>query len=285
MAFIKQKQYQELKEAAKAGNPKAKAILEKLLAGDAQNDLDRMVGDYYNPATQPIDESKISMKPAVNAEAKPAVPTEQVTPNPNGGEMPQIEATPDVLAQLDKELDGVIDENDVPDMSFSDFVKKKRTDFIRSKKGPDYFKAFDPNGRSQYLADKEDKYGHKFDVKRKDIERSFRDYGGAIDSYSQAVNDLPEDNMDLNMDTASKAYDDLTENEDVMHGFVRSWDPEDKGSVVSAIKELCQKYGKKNVIAALNTIKGDNQSYHDFRGNQIDQEIGRYGKSLEKLLK
>lgn len=280
MAFIKQKQYQELKEAAKSGNPKAKAILEKLLSGDAQNDLDRMVGDYYNPINQAIDETQVSVKPVQVSQSQPAVPTEQ-----NNVGAPQIEVSPDIMSQLDNELDGVIEEDDVPDMSFSDFVKRKHTDFIRSKKGPDYFKAFDPNGRSQYLADKEDKYGHKFDVNRKDIERSYRDYDGAINSYSQSVGDLPEDGQELNMDTASKAYDDLTGNEDVMHGFVRSWDEEDKGSVVQALQELCQKYGKKNVIAALNTIKGDNQAYHDFRGNQIDQEVGRYGKSLEKLLK
>lgn len=265
MSYIDLKRYKEIKAKAKGGDEKATAIIQHLVKGAPQSDIDRLIDDYYNPKSNPSNPD--SPKPSQTDPAGPAVTTE------------------DLSSQLDGELDGIIDENDVSDVSFSDYLKKKKSDANRLKKGPDYFKAFDPNGRAQYLADKKGKYGHKFDVKRKDIERNYRDMDGSINQYSKGLSDGVDDGSKLDMDTASKAYDGLVGNEDAMHGFGRSWDSEDSAEVMEALQALCKQYGRANVIAALNTLKNDNKSYHDFRNSQIDTEVNRYGKSLDKLLK
>ena len=47
---------------------------------------------------------------------------------------------------------------------------------------------------------------------------------------------------------------------------------------------LVIKYGKKNVVAALNTLKSDNDNYRNHRNGEINGEISRYKSSLAKLL-
>ena len=51
------------------------------------------------------------------------------------------------------------------------------------------------------------------------------------------------------------------------------------------LKQLVVKYGKKNVLAALNVLKTDNNNYRDYRIGQINEEVERYNKSLDKILK
>ena len=51
------------------------------------------------------------------------------------------------------------------------------------------------------------------------------------------------------------------------------------------LQELVIKYGKKNIMAVLNTLKSDVDNFKSFKNNQIDDEVNRYTKSIEKLLK
>ena len=287
MSFLKIKDLKVIREAAKSGDERAKAILEKLSKGEKQDVIDRLVSQYYTPEAK-AEQAQANLPKADSAKkaANPEVPSASSAPvNKVDPNTPVVEASPDISSLLDKELDGCIDEDDIPDTSFGDFLKKKHTDMNRSKKGPEYFKAFDPQGRLDYIAKKTDGYNHKFDIKRKDIGRSFRDMDGAIGGYIQSVTDLQDDPNELDMGKASEVYDGLTGDDDFMHGFGRGWDSEDSEAVRNKLMELVKQYGKKTVLAALNTLRDDNKSFSDFRNGQIDQETKRYGKSLEDLLK
>lgn len=283
MSYLKIKDLKVVREAAKSGDARAKAILEKLSKGEKQDVIDRLVGEYYSPEAK-ADQAQASLpKPDPAKPETPSAPTAPVNKaDPN---TPIVQASPDISSLLDKELDGCIDEDDIPDASFDGFLKKKHTDMSRAKKGPEYFKAFDPQGRLDYIAKKTDGYNHKFDTKRKDIGRSFRDMDGAIGGYIRSVTDLQDDPNELDMGKASEVYDGLTGDEDLMHGFGRGWDQEDSEAIRGKLTEIVKQYGKKTVLAALNTLRDDNKSYSDFRNGQIDQETKRYGKSLEDLLK
>ena len=94
-----------------------------------------------------------------------------------------------------------------------------------------------------------------------------------------------DDDIELDMGIASNAYDSITNDHDMMLGLGRGHDSEDFEDVVNTLDMLVKQYGKKNVMAALNTLRSDNNNYKDFRNNQIDSEIKRYSGSLEKLLK
>ena len=201
---------------------------------------------------------------------------------PGAGTEPIIE---DLTEVLDKELDGIIDSQEIGDTSFKDFLSNKRNDGLRIKKNADYFKAYDPQGRENYLTSKIDSYKGSFNGRLKDIDRSHRDMDGSLGRYSQSVAEMLDDNVELDMGTASKAYDEITDNHDMMLGLGRGHDEEDFNAVVNELNILVNQYGKKNVIAALNTLRSDNNNYKDFRNNQINSEIERYSKNLEKLLK
>ena len=112
-----------------------------------------------------------------------------------------------------------------------------------------------------------------------------RDLDGSLAKYSQSVNDMLDDSVELDMGIASEAYDTITNDHDMMLGLGRGHDESDFGDLVNALNMLVNQYGKKNVMAALNTLRSDNNNYRDFRNNQIDSEIKRYSSGLEKLLK
>lgn len=284
-SYIKYNQLSQLREAAKNGDEKAKAIIQNYLnPGFKQSDLDSLVSEYYTkpssssvPSTKEADSSKKSVE---------SVKQDPVASNQESNlSSPSVEIPADISSLLDKELDGVIDQNEVGSLSFSDFLKKKKKDLMRSKKNSDYFKAFDPNGRANYLATKEDEYAHKFDNGRKENDRKYRDMDGAITSHSKSVSELLDDGISLDTDTASKAYDEITGNEGIMNGFSRLWDQADTDEVKNQLSQLCKKYGKQNVMAALNTLRSDNSSYKSFSDSQYDEEGKRYSKQLESLLK
>jgi hypothetical protein len=279
MAFINNKKYLEISQAAKSGNEKAKMILQAMLKGNSQDELDGLVNDYYNVVNDvpPIEEinSYQEEQPAVEEEVVEAYDTTQEV---------QPEAV-DLTSLLDGEMDGLLDENILDELSFSDYLSNKKKDAIRSKKNNDYFKAFDLDGRTKYVENKKNAYNNKFDASRRDIERHHNDLETSINSYSDKVNLMLDDDYDLNMDTANQAYEELTGNENAMKSFGRHWDQMDNDNMESVLRELVVKYGKKNVMAVLNTLKGDNDNYSNFKTNQIDTEISRYSKNLENLLK
>ena len=94
-----------------------------------------------------------------------------------------------------------------------------------------------------------------------------------------------DDDQSLDLSKADNAYRDLTENSSVMSSFGRHWDENDNNVVMEQLTQLIQQYGKQNVLAALNTLTSDTESYKNYLNNQIDSEITRYSKSIENLLK
>lgn len=275
MPFINNKKFCEIRESAKSGNEKAKMILQAISKNSPQNDLDNLINDYYNvPPVISLEEPENN---ALNEEI--FEDDKDITEGENNVEIE------DLTEILNGEMDGLLDENDVEDITFGDFLKNKRRDGLRAKKNGDYFKAYDLNGRQDYMNDKINNYKGKFDGRKRDVERQFTDLGKSIDKYSKDVNYMLDDGMDLDMNLANQAYDELTDNENVMKSFGRYWDDLDNLQIAEVLKELVVKYGKKNVMAVLNTLKSDNDNYQNFRKQQIDNEIGRYTKSIENLLK
>lgn len=280
MAFLNNAKFKEIRESAKNGNEKAQMVLQAMIKGGNQDDVSRLVDSYYQ-----IDEDKPILDENLTRIEESPVPEEipEMEPvQPNAGTVPVVE---DLTEVLDGELEGIVSGEEIKDTSFKDFLGNKKTDGLKAKKTADYFRAYDPDGRANYLNSKISNYKDSFNGRLKDINRSYKDLDGSLSKYSQSVNDMLDDGVELDMNIASEAYDKITDNHDMMLGLGRGHDEEDFGAVVEALNFLTKQYGKKNVIAALNTLKSDNNNYRDFRNNQIDSEIQRYSKSLEKLLK
>ena len=194
-------------------------------------------------------------------------------------------AVVDLTSELNGELDGLIDVEEVEPMSFHDFLGRKRKDGLRARKNADYFKAYDQEGRNAYLSKKKDEYANGFAGARRKNERGFNDINGSLDLYAQMVTDLPDDENEIDVSVASNAYDDFTGNEDTMSAFGRSWDDGDNEAIKSALVALVGKYGKKNVMAVLNTLREDNAAWRKHNDGRIDNAISNYGKALDGLLK
>lgn len=278
MAFLNNTKYKEIREAAKNGNEKALKILQAIRKNALQSDLDGLVDDYYK-----IDSAPIETPPQVEEEIieeQPPVVEETIVEEESPAPAPEIDDE-----ALAKDFDGLIDDDEIDDISFADFLSNKKKDGIRSRKNADYFKAYSPEVRQAYMDNSINSYKNKFDNKLKDIDRNYRDMDNAITGYAKDIDLMLDDDIELNMDEAGKAYNDLVEDEGTMHGFSRSWDEADKISVEETLKGLIAKYGKKNVIAALNTLRNDNNGYRDYLNNRIDTSISGYSKKLENLLK
>ena len=267
MAFLKNNKFAEIRESAKNGNEKAQMILQAMLKGDTtQGDLDNLVNDYY---------AVPNVELAVEEPVVEEVIEQQPMPEPNV----------DLSLNLDDDMKGLLDENELEDLSFGDFLKNRQKDLMRAKKNSDYFKIYDVNGRDNYMKNKIDAYTKSFDGRHKDINRAYRDNNIALDNYSKKVGFMLDDGVELNNDNTSKAYEELINNDGAMKSFGRHWDEDDNNEMLGVLEGLVQKYGKNNIIALLNTLKSDNEGYVNNRREQIDSEIGRYSKSLEKLLK
>lgn len=323
MSYINNKKLLEIRAAARNGNEKAQMVLQALRKGDAQDSLDRLVQDYYGfqeqqtygeptpPVQETIKETQIDAPvedPVDNVSEQDIPAQEQTEIEPQldeadglGVEQPSDTIAPELqpeesseLNQVDVEdltdiLDGetvdLFDENEIDDVSFVDFLSNKKKDGIRAKKNAEYFKAYNPDSRAAYMTKKIDAYKGKFDDRLKDIDRRYNDIGKSIDLYSTKANEMLDDDMEMDMDKAGSAYSDFVTNDKLMHSFGRHWDDADNNAIIDELHALMGKYGKKNVIAALNSLKNDNEGYKGFLGNQIDTEINRYSKIVENLLK
>lgn len=285
--FIPYKKLKELQEAARNGNEMAKNIIDKYMdANPDMESIDRLMGEYYNGAPietlAQVEEQQVEEQPQEEEQVTEEVEKQVEEPlQTNPEDTQQIDITED----LDTELEGLIDNDEFDDISFRDFLKKKKRDGLRARKNADYFKAFDEGGRQSYLTKKRDEFGHSFDGRRRQLERGFNDLNGSIGLYSQMLTDMPEDEIAFDSLQATKAYDEFTDNEDAMCAFGRSWDETDMQSIKLALEALVQAYGKKNVVAMLNTIKCDAEGWKSFSEGRIDNAINSYGKSLESLLK
>lgn len=296
MAFLNNKKFLEIKQAGKDGNEKAKMILQAMRKGSTQADLDRLVDDYYNLNDDKDDIESFNWGDDDEDEVELNQDSQEFVENDTPIQQTQVkeptipqELKPQIVQDLsevlDKDTDGLFDENEIKDVTFSDFLKTKKRDANRSKKNAEYFKAYDMNGRQKYMQGKIDNYKKKFNNKLRDIDRKYNDTNKSLDFYSMKANDMLDDDIEMDMTKSMQAYDDFTNSEPIMSAFGRYYDEQDTNDVVFALKELMRRYGKKNVINALNTLKSDNESYKKYLDNQIDTEIGRYTKSIENILK
>lgn len=293
MYIINNKQFHEIYGAAKNGDEKAKAIIEKYSQGDDYDAVKRLVDDYYGHGKEEEPEQESEPEEKDEPEQKPGgdsitgVNQAKQAEDVLAGKAPEENLSPqpvDITELLDRETDGLIDDDEVEDMSFDEFMDKKKRDAERAKKNHDYFSAFDPEGKAAYLKKKEDDYGHSFDVRRKDIERNHRDIDGAISAYTQMVGDQPDDGIKTDMGVVDKAYGDIVGTVGKSHSFGRSWDEDDMNEVKEQLMALMKQYGRSNVIAALNILKGDNDAYRDHRNNCIDKAIKDHNGKWEELL-
>jgi hypothetical protein len=275
MAYINNKKFGELRTAASQGNEKAARILQLMRQNGNQDDISKLVDDYYLPQEVETSANNISAAP------EPQVEVTRET-LPQGSQEPQIE---DLTEVLDRDLDGLISQNDVEDITFGDFLKNKKTDGLKNTRTADYFKMYNPEGRTNYMNKKNEEYQNKFNGRLKDIDRQYRDLDNSLNKYIDSVNlNAMDDAVELNFDNAGKAYNDMTDSHDMMLGLGRGHDEEDFNSVTEELNNLIAKYGKKNVVAALNTLKSDNDNYRNHRNGQIEGEISRYKSSLAKLI-
>lgn len=296
MAFINNKKFAEIRTAAKDGNEKALMILQAMRKLQPQADIDRLVEDYYatpeEPQIQPVQDENYNVAEEQSKEEASTVSdtlddvlSEDLSINETT-DIPDLDA--DVqsfnLDDITKDMDGLIDEDEIDDMSFADFLSDKKKNLKRAKKNADYFKMYDDDSRRQYSLNAVDKYKAKFGDLERDIDRRNKDTATALGLYEQSVADSLDDDIELNADNADKAYSELTDDSGAMHAFGRYWDDDDKANVIEALKGLIGKYGKKNVLAAINTLKSDNENYKSYMHNRIDTEVGKYSKNLENLL-
>ena len=291
MAFINNKKMKEIMIAAQNGNEKALMILQAMRKGNSQQDVDGLVNDYYNIVNDvpPIDliEENAPIQPEVEIDAIPDVmDTEDIDqPETEVDIEPVLPEVTDLSDLLSAEMEGLLDENEIEELTFSKFLDNKRRDGLRARKNADYFKAFDLDGRNTYAGNKIAEYGKKFDGNRRNIEREHNDLTRSIDDHINSVSLLLDDDVELDMNTANSAYDDLTSNESAMSQIGRYWDETDNAQLKEVLQSLVVQYGKKNVMAVLNTLKSDIDNYKSYKNNQIDEEVNRYTKSVEKLLK
>ena len=285
MSFLKNKDFKSIMDAKKSGNPKAIAIIQAYLKGGDQKDIDGMVHDFYNPAPL-VDADKQEQAP-INKPAVEAIKENEQGVTPPENEEPPVgeTPTPDISSELDSDLDGLIDKDDIKDMSFEDFMAAKGKDANRLSKSADHFKMYDPKGREVYFTKKEGEYSDSLNPRRHDIDRAFRDMDRALGAYAKCVGECPDDEMKLDPKSTDDVYKGISDFSKSSHAFGRLWDEEDMGEVKHEVEELVGKYGKANVAAALNVIKGDNSAYHDKRLGQLDNSIKHYNKQLEDLLK
>ena len=284
MAFINNKKFAEIRNAAKNGDEKALKVLQAMRKMQPQADIDRLVEDYYAIPAPAVEETP--KMPAVTDDLSldDASVVDSVISSDIADSDGDVTTITYNLDDITKDMDGLIDEDEVEDMSFSDFLADKKRNMMRARKNADYFKMYDNDSRSKYAADAVAKYKAKFGDLERDIDRRNKDTMTALGMYEQSGGDELDDEVELSADNADKAYSDLIDNSGAMHSFGRYWDEEDKANVITELKALIGKYGKKNVLAAINTLKSDNENYKSYMHNKIDTEVGKYSKNLENLL-
>ena len=94
----------------------------------------------------------------------------------------------DLTDALNQELDGLIDENEIDDETFSQFLANKKRDKLRALKNNEYFKIYNPASKEKYINDKVKAYNDKFSGLLKSHDRSFRDFDNGINYYLNEAN-------------------------------------------------------------------------------------------------
>ena len=279
--FIPYRKLSELRKAASAGDAKAKNIVDRYMDRNADMEtISRLIDDYYGVSSskeKEVEKETPTPVKEVEKETVDIVPTEKE-------EKPSVDKEDD-FSDLSKELDGLIDLPSIEPTSFREYVSSKEKSRRAAKKDANYFKAFDPERRKAFLEKSKKDFSDSLNGKRRDLERSYGDISSALDIYGQYVSDMPEDYVQLDILSSSKAYGDLVDNDGAMSSFGRCWDEKDLSEMKSELSELVSKYGKKNVVAMLNSLREDGNSWRDYGNSAIDSAVSSYGKALDKLLK
>lgn len=279
--FIPYRKLSELRKAASAGDAKAKNIVDRYMDRNADMEtISRLMDDYYGVSSskkKEVEKETPTPVKEVEKETVDIVPTEKE-------EKPSVDKEDD-FSDLSKELDGLVDLPSIEPTSFREYVSSKEKSRRAAKKDANYFKAFDPERRKAFLEKSKKDFSDSLNGKRRDLERSYGDISSALDIYGQYVSDMPEDYVQLDILSSSKAYGDLVDNDGAMSSFGRCWDEKDLSEMKSELSELVSKYGKKNVVAMLNSLREDGNSWRDYGNSAIDSAVSSYGKALDKLLK
>ena len=319
MPYINNIKFKEIKESAKNGNEKALMVLQALRKGSKQEEINNLMNDYYglNNNSEIITEEKEvkdgeekeikdgeeKIKDEVVLTENPEIKSESIenkeeviTPKKDEKEVEtKIEGENKVLDEdnkiletnsldsLTKDTEDLFDENEIKDISFKDFLTEKERNGLRAKKNADYFKMYNADDRHNFMQRKIDDYKNKFNDSISNNQRRYDDMTNAMNIYSNKVNELLDDEIELNNDNVVSVYNDLLTNNNYLSSFGRYWDENDVNNIYEILYELIKKYGKKNVSAALNTFKEDIENYKSFLDNRIDEEINRYSKKLENL--
>lgn len=237
------------------------------------NDFSTTTEEPQEPIKEEVVETKEVKEPTNEEQENKVQEEEKPQPTMNFSEL------------LDKETDGLFEENEIPQMDFSQYLENKHRDGVRARRNAEYFKAFSPEDRRQYVDMKKKTYTDKFGDSLHDIDRSHNDYLKSLENlYDDINNGIEEDEKELSPESSSGAYDEITSNKATMRVLNRYWDSNDMGEVSSFLNGLIQKYGKQNVLSAMGLLKQDVDAYSEFRKKQIQDEIDRYGNTIEKTL-
>lgn len=256
------------------------------VASGAEEQLTMEELQSLNPSA-PIEQPKVEDVQVEVENAEPTVSVEEAMQGDSGAETLPSEQMPEEESfdDIEREMDGLIDDDEFDDESFDDFLKKKKINANRALKGADFFKSFDEGHRGRFSQNKKEAYARSFDGRMGKIDRKARDNANAISSYLTRVSDYPEDEFELNQESINGAYGGIVDNDIAMGAFGRSWDENDETVMTDILSNLVSKFGKKNVIAALNVMSDDNTAWSDNARERIKTSIERYGKSLDSLLK
>lgn len=288
--FIPYRKLSELRKAADGGDSKARNIVDRYMDRNADMEtISRLMDDYYGVSSskeKEVEKETPTPVKEVEKETVDIVPTgKEEKPSVDKEEKSSSLSTEDDFSDLSKELDGLIDLPSIEPTSFREYVSSKEKSRRAAKKDANYFKAFDSERRKAFLEKSKKDFSDSLNGKRRDLERSYGDISSALDIYGQYVSDMPEDYVQLDILSSSKAYGDLVDNDNAMSSFGRGWDEKDLSEMKSELSELVSKYGKKNVVAMLNSLREDGNSWRDYGNSSIDSAVSNYGKALDKLLK
>lgn len=285
MPYIDNTKYKEILSAGRNGNEKAKLVMQAMMKGGSQDDINRLVDEYYGLAVEPEEPAEMPPVVEMNSVTEPQNDIPEEMQPENVDTLPgEVSEPVDLSELLGGETEGLFDEEDFCPKSFCDYLKDKKKSSNKALKNADYFKAFDMDGRHAFEDKAISDYTGKFSNDLDDILRKHGDMDKSISIYIQKANDTLDDDMPFSQESAGKAYDGIVDNDRAMRSFGRHWDDTDMEIVVDELKELMAQYGKKNVIAALNLLKSDNDAHRDFQNNAIDQNISKYAKSVKSLL-
>lgn len=250
-------------------NQDAMMALQAYLMDPESPDTERLMRKFRGEPEEKAEEEKSSPLPSQEIIAIKSEKT------------PLTEGDPDI----EKAMEGLLDELEVKNGTFSDFLKGKKRESDRAMKGPAFFSAFDPDRKANYITFKTNGYKSKLGKGRKAADRAYRDLSNSLNSFSFALQDDPDDNIPMDMNATNAAYGVLTGSDDDIDMLGRGWDADDSNEMVEKLRNLMVQYGKQNVMAALNMLMRDADEFRAKSSKAYDDEEKRYSQSLADLLK